>query len=108
MAIRTYTATLLHPEGLASATIDLFFSQVNKYDRGSRIYVGDEAPEGETHIKFKGLKSWSVVEGGEEAREIEQTGKVPQEDEYHEYLILEFEDGTKKFYRNSYVTMFIR
>ena len=105
MAKRKYTGTLFYPNNLEEATITLYISEVNKYNRGSRIYT-DETPEDEEKITFTGLKSWTIVEGGPEAEAVETI--MDEIDENHEYLVLQFADGRSEFYRNSYVTMFIR
>lgn len=97
MAIRTYTATLFHMDDLAEAKVELYLTVNTKYE--DRWY--DEQKK-----EFTGLKSWSIIEGGPEAEEIEEQG-LTWEDENHEYLILEFVDGTKKYYRNSHAVLFI-
>ena len=101
---RTYTGTFFHPDDLTEAKVQLYVSNRNKYERGSRIYVGDEVPEDETLVEFTGLKKWQIVEGGRDAEVLEEI--VDEIDDNHEYLILYFKDSVK-IYRNSYVTMFI-
>ena len=96
MASRTYTGTLFYPTNLTEATVELFITNKPKWD----------CDEHDRRTTFTGVKSWTIVEGGEEAAEIEsQRGMKP--DEEHEYLVLEFENGRKKTYRNSHVAMFI-
>ena len=104
MAKRTYTGTWMRPN-LAEAEIVLYISKVNKYDRGSRIYVNGEDPEDEEKVILPPAKSWTLVEGGPEAEAIETI--MDEVDENHEYLIINFVNGSNEIYRNSYVTMFI-
>ena len=104
MASKTYTGTWMCPD-LTKAEITLYISQVNKYERGSRIYMNGEEPEDETKVVLTGVKSWTLVEGGEEAKAVEQVTNI--KDEYDEYLILRFEDGKTEIYPNTRVTMFI-
>ena len=66
-----------------------------------------EAPGEETTITYTGLTQWSIV-SGEDALEIEADLSESEKDEYHEYLVLEFNDGTTATFRNSHVDMFIR
>lgn len=106
MARRTYTGTLFNPD-LTKAEVTLYISKVNKYDRGSRIYVSGKEPEDEEKVVFTGVSSWTIVEGGAEADAIESLAGLPA-DENREYLILNFANNESRIYRNSYVTMFIR
>lgn len=99
----TYTGTLLHPD-LTTAKVELYISRVNKYERGSRIYIADEEPEDEERIALPPIKSWTIVEGGAEADAVET---ICEKDDNREYLIINFVNGTTEIYRNSYVTMFI-
>ena len=85
----TYTRTLfIDNEELQKATVRLY------------IYDADE-----TEVTYTGLTAWDVIEGGEEAAEIESDGLI---DEHHEYLVLHFNNGTQATFRNSHVDMFIR
>lgn len=94
--IRTYERTLFIPD-LTKATIKLYIHEATKY----------EAPEDdEIEVKYTGVKAWSIIEGGQEAEEIEATGDMI--DENHEYLVLHFEDGSEATFRNSHVDMFLR
>lgn len=99
MAKRTYTHTLFHDD-LREATVTLYFSDGVKH---SKVYGLNEDEE-ENKVEFKGLKSWTIVEGGEEAKAIESI--IDETDENHEYLVLTF-DNRNEFYRNSHVAMFI-
>lgn len=94
---KTYTRTMsMTNEELQKATVKLYISEGVKWSN----------PGEEKEVKFTGLKSWSIVDG-EDAAKIEAC-LVNCVDEYHEYLILEFVDGTTSIYRNSHVDMFIR
>lgn len=101
---RTYTGTLFNPD-LTKAKIELYISKVNKYNRGSRIYIAGEEPEDEERIVLPPVKSWTIVEGGAEAEAVESI--MDEVDDNHEYLIINFANGTTEIYRNSYVTMFV-
>ena len=95
---RTYTGTYFIPqEALPKATVRLWLTDGFKWEEN----------ENETLIKYTGLKQWSIVDG-EEAKQIEAETDGTCIDEYHEYLVLEFVDGTTATFRNSHVDMFIR
>lgn len=96
---RTYTSTTFHPV-LTEATFKLYVSEYSKYDSDTK--------GGEIEIKYTGVSSWDIIEGGKEAEEIEAETDASGVDENHEYLILHFEDGNTATFRNSYVDMFIR
>lgn len=97
MASRTYTRTLLHKD-LRKVEINLYIYKECKYD--------EEVTEMKK-VTYKGVIEWTIVEGGIEAQEIENETDASGIDEYHEYLILKFEDGSKATFRNSHVDMFI-
>lgn len=95
----TYTRTLFHQD-LTTATFELFHTEKAKWDETE---LNEETVESLT-----GVKSWTIIEGGEEAEDIEQFYIDPENaDECHEYLILNFADGSMRAYRNSHVVMFI-
>ena len=97
--IRTYTMTYMISESkLPEATFSLDIYKNTKYEDNSPI----------RRITYNGVKSWSIIEGGDEALEIEQYTDESGIDENHEYLVLNFIDGTSSTYRNSYVDLFIR
>ena len=99
MAQATYTGTMFYPtqEKLAQAKVIIYVYDSCKYD-------GDA--ERIAEVEYTGLESWTIVEGDKEAEEIE--AHTDCEDEYHEYLILNFANGETSTFRNSHVTMFIR
>ena len=78
-----------------------------------RVKVCDElvwkAQDYAYRLDYTGVKAWTLVEGGEEAKAIEQEiGDHPDLlDEYHKYLILHFEDGHDIRFRGSYTDLFI-
>jgi hypothetical protein len=93
---RTYTGTLFHP--------DLTTAKVHIYDFGENTKYKSH-PDAEEHlVEYTGVTAWDIIEGGEEAAEIEQSGMV---DEFHEYLVLHFKDGNTATFMNSHVDMFI-
>lgn len=94
---RTYNRTLfMTNEELQKATVKLFVTEGLKWE-----------DENEKEVNYTGLKSWSIVDG-EDAKEIENQTDGSCIDENHEYLVLEFNDGTTATFRNSHVDMFIR
>lgn len=90
---RSYNRTLMHPD-LSKAKVLLQTFKTSKY----------EPHKEPKECRIENLKSWDIIEGGDEARAIEKTGTI---DENHEYLVLHFKDGSEKVYRNSYVDLFI-
>ena len=52
------------------------------------------------------IAGFKVVSGGAEAKEIEDSIDDNSYDEFHEYLVLELEDGETATFRNSHVDMF--
>lgn len=98
--IRTYTQTFtMSNEKLQKATIRLYVYDQNKY-------TGDVTEEKE--IKYTGVNGWDIIEGGEEAEQIEAETDQDGMDDNHEYLVLHFNDGRTATFRNSYVDMFLR
>lgn len=95
---RTYTRTLFHPD-LKEATIELYITDRVKWETDPEGNMPDEQK-----VEYTGVVAWDIIEGGPEAEEIEQDGLI---DEYHEYLVLHFEDGNTATFRNSHVDMFI-
>lgn len=91
----SYHGTLFHPVDLPEADIELLFFEGDKH-------ASAEEPN---RVTVKGLTAWDIIEGGEEAEQIEAlTGEI---DENHEYLVLHFKGGCVNIYRNSHVAMFI-
>lgn len=95
---RTYTRTMFI-EDLTKATIKLYLHEATKYEA---------AADDEIKVEYTGVKAWDIIEGGEEAAQIESETDASNVDEYHEYLVLHFEDGSQATFRNSHVDMFIR
>lgn len=78
------------------------------FDAEIKMYEGvkytSERGERITH-EYKGIKFWEIVTDEDaEALEAESDGSCI--DEYHEYLVLHFEDGDTATFRNSHVDMF--
>jgi hypothetical protein len=94
----TYTRTLFIDD-LTKAEVKLYVYRGTKYDGN-----GEQPIE----VEYTGLKSWTLIEGGKDAEEIEAETDANSADENHEYLILNFADGTTATFRNSHVVMFIR
>lgn len=98
---RTYERTMT-VEDLTKAKFVLDVYNVNKYR-----YKGCGAIDIETkEIVYTNVKSFSIIDG-DDAKEIEAESDASCIDECHEYLVLEFADGTTLTFRNSYVDMFI-
>ena len=96
---RTYTQTFMKSnEKLQKATITVYVYDADKY-------TGNIKEEKE--VKYTGLTAWDIVEGGEEAEEIEAMTDASGVDEHHEYLVLHFNNGTTATFRNSHVDMHI-
>lgn len=96
---KTYDRTMfISNEELQKATIRLYVTEGLKW-----------TDDKETEITFTGLVRWSIVNEYDGLKiEIENNFDESQKDEYQEYLVLEFNDGTTKIFRNSHVDMFIR
>jgi hypothetical protein len=94
---RTYTRTMMI-SNLAEATVKVILYENNKYTSKD---LGEEH-----EVNYTGLKQWSIV-NGEEAIEIEELTDGSCIDDLHEYLVLEFVDGSTATFRNSYTDMFI-
>lgn len=95
---QTYTRTMtISNKELAEATIEIHVYEFDKYSNANEDYM---------KIKYHGLKSWSIVTD-EDAAELESEADEDFLDENHEYLVLEFTDGTTSTFRNSHVDMFI-
>lgn len=97
--IRTYTRTTFI-EDLRNALVTIFVTEGVKYNLTETRQ--------EIKVEYKGVTSWDIIEGGKEAEEIEAICDAASVDEYHEYLVLHFEDGTTATFRNSHADMFIR
>lgn len=98
----TYTRTLFEKD-LTKLTIKLYIHKASKYEAA---YLTEE--DEEIKVEYTGVKSYTIVEGGKDAEEIEAHTDASGIDEYHEYLILHFENGETATYRNSHVDMFFR
>ena len=97
---KTYTRTLFI-ENLEDVKVRLFIYDGCKYTAKSVEDLGEE-----TEVIYNGIKAWDVIEGGEEAEEIESDADIV--DEFHEYLVLHLLDGNTATFRNSHVDMFLR
>lgn len=93
---KTYYRTMFNP--------DLTKAKVKLYTYKECKYTEDITEEIET--TYKGLKSWSIITEPteEEEKEFIENNMV---DEFHEYLILNFEDGSTASFRNSHCDLFI-
>lgn len=56
-------------------------------------------------ITYKDVESWEIITG-EDVEEIERDLNNEDMDELHEYVTLNFTDGSKATFRNSHVDLF--
>ena len=66
-----------------------------------------ETVENAKTINYSGVSNLEIVTG-EDAKEIEGMTDGSCMDDFHEYLVLHFEDGSESTFRNSYTDMFLR
>lgn len=98
--IRTYNQTwVISKERLPKATFTVLVHKATKYEA---------EPEDEIEVNYTGVQSLDIIEGGKEAEEIEAETDASGVDEYHEYLVLHFENGETATFRNSHVDLFIK
>lgn len=74
---------------------------VEIYPECKYTYKGEESIE----VRYDNVISFDVVDGAD-AKEIEACTDGSCIDDYHEYLVLHFEDGETSTFRNSYVDLF--
>ena len=95
----TYTRTLMIRED----EMPLATFRLEIYDK-----VKYETLEVSKTVTYTGVKAWTIVCGGDEAKAIESLTDESGIDENHDYLILHFTDGSTSTFRNSHVDLFIR
>lgn len=98
--ITTYNRTMFI-EDLTKAEVTIYASEGCKYTAKTMDDIGRESV-----AHYHGVTSWDIIEGGQEADEIEE--QFNDADEFHEYLVLHFVDGSYSTFRNSHVDMHIR
>ena len=76
--------------------------RVNIYNE-CKYTASEEVFKNRVVIEYKNLVMWEIV-SGIDAKEIERDSDLV--DDYHEYLVLHFENGDISTFRNSYVDMF--
>lgn len=67
--------------------------------------ASEEVFENSIRVRYNGLVNWEIVTG-DDATEIGNSTDENSRDDYNEYLVLHFEDGSEATFRNSYVDMF--
>lgn len=97
----TYTRTLMI-EDLTQADVTILLYEGCKYLAKSTEDLGKEI-----EVHYTNLSSWTLIDGGVEAEEFEKEIDESSIDEFHEYLILTFNDGTEATFRNSHCDMFL-
>ena len=79
---------------------------VRMYEYPCNKYFADTMAFDQAEVSVhEGMKYWETWSGAD-AKEIEESGILKGIDDEHEYLVLYFENGTTKTFRNSYVDMF--
>lgn len=67
--------------------------------------ASEEVFENSKQVTYDNVVSFEVV-AGEQSKEIEAETDGSCIDDFHEYLVLYFEDGDTATFRNSYVDLF--
>lgn len=93
----TYTSTKKFKD-LTKAIFKIYLFNESKYGRDFDC----DAIE----FIYTDVTSFDIIDRGQEAKDIEKE-MFPDFDEYGEYLILHFNDGSQATFRYSYVDMFI-
>ena len=83
-----------------SKKVELFIYDECKYEADENV--------NEIRVEYDFVTGFEVIEGGAEAEKIEAETDGSCIDDYHEYLVLFFEDGETATFRNSHVDMFLR
>lgn len=86
---------------MESKTVKLDVYSESKYTASAEVF------ENQKVVVYDGVTGFEVV-SGKEAEEIEAMSDGSCVDDYHEYLVLFFENGDTATFRNSYVDMFLR
>jgi hypothetical protein len=94
---RTYTSTKKFKD-LTKAIFKLYLFNKSKYGRDFDCDFKE--------CTYTDVTSFEIISRCQEAEDIEKE-MFPDYDEYGEYLILHFSDGSQATFRNSYVDMFI-
>ena len=76
--------------------------KVNIYSE-CKYHASHEVFENRNVAEYSGVTEWEIV-SGMDAKEIERFADVI--DDYHEYLVIHFDNGDYATFRNSYVDMF--
>lgn len=76
--------------------------EVEMYDE-CKYTCSEEVFQNSKVVKYEGLVNWTII-SGEDAKHLEEF--IDCVDDHHEYLVLNFENGTSAIFRNSYVDMF--
>ena len=82
----------------------IFNANIEIFD-ACKYTASAEIIENPTVIRCEGITSWEII-SGEDAEEILRDTDYTCVDDYNEYLVLYFENGSQATFRNSYVEMF--
>ncbi len=99
---KSYTRTMMIPD-LSKVKVRVYSYDGCKYTAKCEDDFGEEI-----ETIYNGILGWDLIEGGEEAAEIEAMGDGSCVDEFHEYLVLHLLDGSTATFRNSHCDMFLR
>ena len=95
---KTFTRTMFI-EDLTKAEVRITVYDGCKYVKGTQVC---------NEATYTGVTSWDIISGGDEAKEVEAMTDENSLDEYNEYLVLHFADGSESTFCNSHVDMHIR
>lgn len=99
---REYTRTMMISD-LTKVKVRIYLYDGCKYTAKTAEDLGEE-----TEIIYNGITGFDIIDGGDEAEEIESNSDSSSVDEFHEYLVLHLMNGNTATFRNSHVDMFFR
>lgn len=95
----TYNCTwTISKEELPKRIINVELYDKCKYTKNAKVIK---------KVQYTGVTAWDIIDGGEEAEEIESMTDESGVDPHHEYLVLHYIDGVTSTFRNSLCDMMI-